>query len=288
MDKNRASKFGMRATLAIVAFILFAMPVLSFFNRQSSYSYFENRMLAARPALSISSVRDGSFFTGCENFLVDHIYQRDKWISGYTYMQMHILKKPVVNKIVLADDLLLPFLDLLPVNEYCDAMGRRAANDLSRLKGKLEEIGGKLVVIGVPEQYSVLADRFPYPMASNRANFTAIERSFFTHLAEAGIEAINMRPYYRASGDPTLLYAKTDHHYRLEGAYLAYTALCERLRKIGFEFPVTAEEDFDYVELPNDFLGSRAKRLYGLSPVKEKALIYSLKEDIPFARYDNG
>lgn len=288
MNKNKLSILNMWLTIVIIIAILYTLPVLSFFNRKNTSSFFENRNLATFPVASVDSIKDGSFFTACEDYMIDHIYKRDKWMTAYTSMNLYSLKKPAVNRIVLADDLLLPLLDPIPPFHDYDDLGVRTAKDLAKLKDAVESPGGKLLVMGVPEQYSVLRVRYPYPLFNNDVNLSAMETTFFGHLSQGGIDSINMRPYYEVANDSTCLYAKTDHHYRLEGAYLAYDVLCKKLHEMGFSFPVTTEEDFDYIQLPNDFLGSRAKKLYGLSPVTEKTQIYKLKKEIPFTRYDNG
>lgn len=288
MNRRLFSKLHRWMTIVVIMGILYSIPLLSFLQKTGSYSFYENRMLAEAPVFSVSSVMDGSFFEGCEEYLSNRIYKRNRWMSAYTAAHLHLLKKSVVNDVVVAENLLLtPLTPQPPFLSYGD-LGVRAADDLRRLKDKVESVGGKLVVLGVPEQYSILRDRYPFPLFNNDVNLTAIETTFFNSVAQAGIEAVNMKPYYERSSDRTLLYAKTDHHYRLEGAYLTYSVLCEKLVDLGLNIRIIKEEDFEYVELPNPFLGSRAKKLIGRSPVEEHLSIYKLKDEIPFTRCDNG
>ena len=105
----------MWTALIIIITIIYSIPVLSLcHHKQNSFSYYENRMLAIFPALSIDSIKDGMFFEECEKYMIDHIYKRDKWMHIYTSMQINALKKPVVNDVVVTDDLLLTPIKPIP------------------------------------------------------------------------------------------------------------------------------------------------------------------------------
>ncbi len=288
MKQKTMEKINMWATIAIISSILLSLPVLTFLARENSRSWYENRALAPMPTLSTSTIMDGTFFEQLENCLSDRFYKRDSWMAFFTAIQLNAFKKTVVNEVVIADDLLLtPLKPSPPFLEY-QVLGNRAANDLTRLNNLVESIGGKFVYIGVPEQYSMLRYQYPYPLFNNDVNLTAIEEIFFDTISEAKINSINMRPIYTNTPDETFLYAKTDHHYRIEGAYLSYFTLCKELHEMGFQFPILTEKDFEYKELPNPFFGSRSRKLYGLSPVEENLKIFELNEPIPFSRVDNG
>ena len=48
------------------------------------------------------------------------------------------------------------------------------------------------------------------------------------------------------------------------------------------------EQDLDFQELPNPYIGSRNRKLYNLWPNSEGAVIGVQKEPVPFTRTDNG
>lgn len=51
-------------------------------EKEPHASLTENRMLAGFPAFSLTSVRDGSFMSGLEDFLSDNMFDRDRIVTG--------------------------------------------------------------------------------------------------------------------------------------------------------------------------------------------------------------
>ena len=56
--------------------------LLVFGEKAPHASLAENRMLAGFPAFSLTSVRDGSFMSGLEDFLSDNMFDRDRIVSA--------------------------------------------------------------------------------------------------------------------------------------------------------------------------------------------------------------
>ena len=84
---------------------------------------------------------------------------------------------------------------------------------------------------------------------------------------------------YRAVDDLTEYYSTVDHHYTLQGAALAYQAVCDAL-ELPFVQPDVQVTD-------QVFIGTYNRKLYGLSPVSEQ-FQSDLAESIPYSRWDNG
>ena len=72
-------------------------------------SFYENRDLAQAPVLTAESVWEGSFGKDFESWLCDHSPQRDCVLKLKTAADISIFHRPVVNDIVVKDDILLPF-----------------------------------------------------------------------------------------------------------------------------------------------------------------------------------
>ena len=72
------------------------------------------------------------------------------------------------------------------------------------------------------------------------------------------------------------------------GAYAAYRAILDTLATDGWDLPVLTEDDIDFVELPNPYIGSRSRKLYNLWPNDEKAVIGVQRDPVAFTRWDNG
>ena len=132
------------------------------------------------------------------------------------------------------------------------------------------------------------SDKFPDYLNSHAAEAEAADRVFAEALAERGVFFLDMGTVYDAQGHPDSYYSTVDHHYNYYGAYAAYRAILEDLNGSGFDLPVLTEEDLDFVELPNPYIGSRNRKLYNLWPNSEKAVIGVQTEPVAFTRTDNG
>lgn len=277
-------------TLAVAALFLAAVSLLTVWGlltNPAGYSFYENRALAVPAELSADTLLDGSFLQSLEPVFADHIVARDYWLKAYTMLQMDVLQKSVVQGLVVQEDLLLPRYGVTGP-EDCQAAAEAMVDGLLELQQTVEAYGGTFLFTGVPEQSSVLGDRYPAAMPGNQAVFAAREQALFGTGAAAGLHMLDMTPLFLQQEDPARLYCLSDHHYRLQGAYLTYTAICDSLLAQGVGIPVLQESDFTWKALPNPFLGSLNRKLMGLWETEEPLWVYELQTPIPFARWDNG
>ena len=283
-------KFTDRAFLACLLAVLLAVPAwVALRSHRETTAYYENRSLAERPALTLSSLWDGSFGAAFENWYSDHAPGRTTLLKNDTKVQMDVLKRPVVNGIVDAGGVLVPYLDYDEWSEE-DYRGNAGpiADRFEKLSDHIEDNGGTFLYVGFPEQRVYFADKFPDYLNSHAAEAEAADRVFAEALAERGVFFLDMGTVYDAQGHPDSYYSTVDHHYNYYGAYAAYRAILEDLNGSGFDLPVLTEEDLDFVELPNPYIGSRNRKLYNLWPNSEKAVIGVQTEPVAFTRTDNG
>ena len=103
-------KWSDRLFLLVIAAVLFAVPVASaalFLTRGDGISYYENRTLTARPTYTEESFWDGSYFSGWEDWYSDRVAGRETLMSWHTALEMNMLRRPVVNDIIVGDEVLL-------------------------------------------------------------------------------------------------------------------------------------------------------------------------------------
>ena len=95
----------------ICAFVFFISitGVATVFSVKYDYSFYENRNLAQLPRFSKESFISGEYFEGLGKYLEDQCEAREVLMKINTFVNMKILKRPVVNDIVVKDDILLPF-----------------------------------------------------------------------------------------------------------------------------------------------------------------------------------
>ena len=100
---------------------------------------------------------------------------------------------------------------------------------------------------------------------------------------------LGMYDVYAAEGLPEEYYYATDHHYTIRGALRAAQAAVERINAdTGLGLGALNAEDYAWETLPNPFLGSSNRKLYGLWANDDAVELPYLKEDIPFTRKDMG
>lgn len=279
-----------RAFLACLLALLLAVPAwVALRSHRETTAYYENRSLAERPALTLSSLWDGSFGAAFENWYSDHAPGRTTLLKNDTKVQMDVLKRPVVNGIVDAGGVLVPYLDY---DEWSEASYRSTvspiADRFAKLNEHIEANGGTFRYVGFPEQRVYFEDKFPGYLNNHAAEAEAADRVFAQTLADRGVSFLDMGAVYDAQGHPESYYSTVDHHYNYYGAYAAYRAILKNLNAAGFDLPVLTEEDLDFMELPNPYIGSRNRKLYNLWPNSEKAVIGVQTEPVAFTRTDNG
>ena len=277
-------------TITLAALFLLSAAVLTvrnMVNYPDGFSMYENRKLAKPETFSAENLADGSLLQSLEPAFSDHMAFREYWLKAYTVLQMDVLKKPMVQGLVVQEDLLLPQYAAAEPERPQDA-AEEMVNSLIKLNNTVENSGGKFLFVGIPEQSSVLGERYPEAVPNQAETFAAREQALFETGKAAGLHMLNMKPVFLVSEDPTRLYCASDHHYRLQGAYLTYTTICEALAEQGVKVPVLEESEFTWKALPNPFLGSLSRKLMGMWDSEEPLWVYELAQPIPFERWDNG
>lgn len=278
--------YNILATILFL-FILFAFPVATKLTPNKDKSFFENRDLKKVPEYSSASLFDGSYLPQWEEYLSDHIAYRDEMIYAYTYINANIFKKVNVNDIIITDKALLPYNEPKEINEEeIKSQSEKMADKLSVLNKACEDVGAKFLYVGIPEQRSILRADYPSYLENDDKYLDTVEKEFFSSLDTRGIQYINMMDVFK-NEDYRSYYSVTDHHYNIFGAFKTYAEITNTLLEDGVPLEKHVEEDFNLVELKNDFYGSRAKMIYKAYSMPDNLAYYELKEAIPFNRFDS-
>jgi len=285
---NRISK---RAFLALLLAVLFAVPAgVILWSHRETTAYYENRTLAERPTLTWQSLWDGTFATAFESWFSDHAPGRTTLLEADTAVQMKVLRRPVVNDIVLsADGVLVPFLSYDEYTEQ-DYAGPAAsiAENYGKLNDHVKANGGSFYFVGLPEQRVYFEEKFPDYLNNHETEAQTADALFIQALEDQGVRFLNMEAVYDELGRPEEFYSTVDHHYNYYGAYTAYRSIMDTLASDGWDLPVLTEDKIDLVEQPFPYIGSRNRKLYNLWPNTDKAVIGVQKDPVAFTRYDNG
>lgn len=275
--------------LAFAGFLAAAM-VITLGKPQGGWSYYENRTLAQMEELTPQTLWDGTFANSVEPTLQDHAAGRNTLLKLSAWMDMELFHRPVVNQVIPAEGMLLswnPYETPDPelIQQQADAM----AGQLGALRDVVESYGGKFYYVAVPGQYTYFEETHP-DFLNNRATYTDLEIPAFQQaMEEQGVTLIEMGEILAQQGNPPEYYSTVDYHYTFGGAYATYLAILERINQ-DFDHSLTVLDEDSLVRetLPNPYLGSRARKVFGLWETDEKLEIGLPAQPIPFTRIDNG
>ena len=278
--------------IAAVMVFLFGTMAFTVLSMEENYSFYENRNLAEVPAFTVSGMMDGSWFSDVETSLQDHAAGRNIALKIKTWLNLYVLRRPVVNDVVIADkDLLLPWNDYeYPYDTaWIQSKAETITASLKSHAELTESYGGYFLYAAIPCQYVCFAEEYP-DYLNNRADYTEKSTSaLFAGLTEAGVPYLDMREIYNEQGSLRSTSSLVDNHYSITGALAAYRAITEKWNAdTNSTHPLPDAADYETVTLPNPYLGSRTRKLCGLWESEEKLQILLPKEEIPFKRYENG
>ncbi|SHI20898.1 SGNH hydrolase-like domain-containing protein, acetyltransferase AlgX [Sporobacter termitidis DSM 10068] len=275
--------------LCFLGFLFIGMAV-TVVKPKDNASYFENRTLAAVPDLSRQSLWNGSWFSGWESYLKDHAAGRETLLKTATYLDLFVIKRPVVNNIVVTDRLLLSYNAYKPVDlEEIAEDSQKMTDSLETFNQIVAENGGVFYYVAVPGQTAYFSGDYPAYLNSQAAFTAAALASFKADMSSRGLKLIDMGDVFDAMGRPAGMFSSTDHHYTFDGAFATYRTIMERLNTDDrLALPILSPDDITVKTVENPFIGSRGREIFNMLPTDEKLKIAVLKKDIPFTRTDDG
>ena len=197
------------------------------------FSAYENRYLTQRPDISWNSVADGKWMLSYEEYINDQFMLRDEWISLKSLSERFLMKKEN-NGILFGKDGYL-FEKLFELNEQT-TLNLRYLAEFETL------VNGTLTSVIIPNSYAILPHYLP-------KGVELLDQLSLIDLWTKKLNLLQIDAQLKASKADQLYY-RNDHHWTLEGAYVAYTVLCEQWNLTPLPF-----ESFT-VEYAPDFLGT--------------------------------
>jgi len=271
--------------IAVAALVWIA--VLMIVTPKEEIAHYENRYLAEMPVRDPARILDGSFFTDLDEFLSDHAAFRTELFQWETLADLHLIRRPNVNDVIRLGDLLLAYTPPQParnpdrLRQWAD---ERAA-ELEALNWLVQEHGGHFLYVALPDQMAFFYDEFP-AYIDNRQGFRPELAAFSEALAQQGVPLLDLGAVFAEQNVPRHFYSKVDHHFSFLGAFAAYESIIDTLiQQTGLDIPRLTAEDFVFTELPNPFVGSRGRLLWGQSPLIERIMIAEPVVPIEFRRW---
>ena len=272
------------AVTATFLALLFGLGISFWLCPDRDFSETENRVLTPAPALSLADWRDGSFSSALTAYYADQLPLRGACVGLHAVSEL-ALGKQEAGGVLLGDD---GQLAVRRHDMYISRTERAEDTDIYRtehveagvealvkLDATLQADGRSLCVLLPPRTVDVTAHSLPYPSTLS----DALDETVRDRLA--GINHVPLLAELRARYDAgEYVYFRTDHHWTVRGAYIAYAAV---MKALGLSSETLPEDFFTVRAIPRFFGTTHARA--GLPRVAPDTLEIYVASDGSDGRY---
>ena len=250
---NALQKGEIFAGLAAVV-LIFAITAANILLPDKEFSEKENRMLAEKPEISVSSLLDGRFMKHSESYMADQFMLRDFWISLRSRFQL-LMGSSDSNGVYRGERGYLFQAASEPDEEHLKA-NVAAINQLA------ENTDLRIFMMVVPTAANVLEDYMPKfaPASDQNQNLKELKESISPNINF--IESYDTLKEHESE----YIYYYTDHHWTTKGAYYAFLNAASALG-----IPNPEEVEYTRYAVTDSFAGTLASK--SGFPLKKKDTI---------------
>ena len=226
----------------IFLLILLVFAIINLCTKTKEFSESENRSLATMPAFSLSSLADGSYFSGLTNAFNDQFFSRDGWIS-MKLREDSLLGRKDSGGVYLCEN---GYLIAAPDTPNEEALQNTAAA-IQQFAAEYPDVTMQTMLI--PGASAILKDALP-KNAPVRDQLQDIAHA--TELIGSTVQHIDVSENLAAHAEEYIYY-KTDHHWTSLGARYAFEAA-------GGALGVHSAVTYDIYTVTTDFEGTLASK----------------------------
>lgn len=239
--------------------ILFVSGAWTLFSEDHNRSDVENRNLAQMPNAKLQNLLNGKYAKDFEDYLKDQFFAREFWLQ-YLFELQAAVKFSDIGGVVKGKDNYL-----LETRMYNNTNVSNINKNIEKIHQLAGIIGAdRLYVAVAPRQTQANQDKLPFYVMNNADEYMDI----FLSKISADITKIDLRNYMKNRQND--LYFRTDHHWNINGAYLAYREILNIIRKTYPQISRPFEKTDYTIQLGTEkFYGSLARRsrdIYGVPP----------------------
>lgn len=256
----------------IISVLILATFISYMLRSESTFSETENRYLAARPEVTLSTLADGSFMRSFELYTEEQLPLRDMLVKLKAVIGELMLKNEN-NGIARGKDGRL-FEKLVSYDKQLDK--NKAA--IRNFAGGTDR---DIYVCIVPNSCQILKDYTPagFPGISQKAQ---IDDLYDMLKMYSNVHTIDLNDTLSEHEDEYIYY-RTDHHWTTEGAYIGYCKLC---KDMGIEaIDIQKDEIKEKLKKADDFYGTYQSKYRGIMGIRPDTITYY---DIPVGSYEAG
>ena len=210
--------------ITLFLLLIFGFTIATILKPQRSFSERENRVLATRPAPTVSTILSGSFEKDYEDSLTDQFVLRDQWIALRSAVEKLVQKKDI-HDVYLGKDGYL-------IEKHTDTFTTgHALENVEHLKNFAAQAASRygtehVAVMVVPNAVDILKEQLP-PFADpyDEEEYLARIETSLPKGVWIGVSDV-LRKAAQSSGQQ--LYYRTDHHWTTYGSFLAYQELAQK------------------------------------------------------------
>lgn len=213
--RKKVTAIGLSLSCAFVSIIvLVAFLILLIPDKQMSEK--ENRVLAQKPVLTLSSITSGKFMKDFESYLTDQFPLRDRIISFKTFVDRSVGKKEENGVYIGKNGFLFE-----EQTEYDKDNVEKITSAVVNFAKENKKL--KKAFLLSPNSSYVLGDLMPkgYEPESQKQQLERIKEL----VEPSGISWVDCVKIFDAQEDKTGLFYRTDHHWTTKAAYLAFKEL---------------------------------------------------------------
>jgi hypothetical protein len=216
--------------------LLLALPVLDLaFGIDPTTPPSENRLLAAFPARPAGPGGLKTFLSGWENYFNDHFGCRKTLVTWYNKLKWSVFEEKNARNVLVGSDgwmyasekrMVENFRGALPFTEAELQAWQRL---LEHRRDWLARRGIKYLFVLAPDKQSIYPEYLP-GWLKDLGGRTKADQFFDYMQAHSTVAVLDLRPVLRAAKTgPVPVYLKTDTHWNILGAFLAYQRVAEKL-----------------------------------------------------------
>ena len=251
----------------IITLIIICLSISFILIPDVSFSENENRMLQMNPSFSFRSLINLEYIEKLEDYFNDQFPFRSIFMNIKTMIYKGMGIKDIDGVYFSSDGYLLERYNKPNNNDkIIKAINRFSDNSDANISLML-----------IPNAISIYSDKLP----RNAFSYNQLDTIDYIY-DNVNLNEINVYDTYIKNKDKYQLYYKTDHHYTVYGAYLAYLEYC---KSNNLSYKELDEYKIDLVS--EEFSGSLASRVTDYKKVYDKIEIVNKDIDVSVYYQDN-